>query len=94
MAGCFVMAGCSSESGGDENVSEVGQALIGDPLSGITAADFTIVKDNWTWIMATLLIRFTGVFVVLLVLWIGLNIATAILLRVLKEEKKAPAAST
>jgi len=48
MSGLFAMAGCSSESSGDESVSEVGQALIGDPLSGITAADFTIVKDNFS----------------------------------------------
>ncbi len=55
----------------------------------------TIVKDNWTWIMATLLIRFMGVFVVLLVLWIFLNISTAIVLRALKsEEKKKQAAAS
>jgi V8-like Glu-specific endopeptidase len=55
----------------------------------------TIVKDNWTWIMATLLIRFTGVFVVLLILWIFLNISTAIVLRALKaEEKKKQAAAS
>ena len=55
----------------------------------------TIVKDNWTWIMATLLIRFTGVFVVLLVLWIFLNISTAIVLRAIKtDEKKEAAAGT
>ena len=48
----------------------------------------TIVKDNWTWIMATLLIRFTGVFVVLLVLWIFLNISTAIVLRLVKADEK------
>ena len=54
----------------------------------------TIVKDNWTWIMATLLIRFSGVFVVLLVLWIFLNISTTIVLRAIKsEEKKKPAAA-
>jgi hypothetical protein len=52
----------------------------------------TIVKDNWTWIMATLLIRFTGVFVVLLILWFFLNISTAIMLRFIKEEKKPAAA--
>jgi len=51
----------------------------------------TIQKDNWTWIIATLFIRFTGVFVVLLVLWIGLNISTAILLRtVAKTKEKEP----
>ena len=49
----------------------------------------TIVKDNWTWIMATLFIRFTGVFIVLLVLWVFLNISTFIVLRFIKEEKKA-----
>jgi hypothetical protein len=55
----------------------------------------TIRKDNWTWIIATLVIRFTGVFVVLLALWLGLNIATFIMFRTIKEEKKgsAPAAT-
>lgn len=47
----------------------------------------TIQKDNWTWIMATLFIRFVGVFVVLLVLWISLKIAILVMLKVLKEEK-------
>jgi hypothetical protein len=49
----------------------------------------TIVKDNWTWIIATLFIRFTGVFIVLLVLWVFLNISTFIVLRFIREEKKA-----
>jgi len=47
----------------------------------------TLVKDNWTWIWATLIIRFIGVFVVLLVLWLGLNIAGFIMQRFIKEEK-------
>ena len=51
----------------------------------------TIVKDNWTWIMATLFIRFTGVFVVLLVLWGALKIAALIMLRFIKQEPAAPA---
>jgi hypothetical protein len=38
----------------------------------------TIKRDNWTWIIATLVIRFTGVFVVLVVLWIGLKLAGAL----------------
>jgi hypothetical protein len=55
----------------------------------------TIVKDNWTWIMATLFIRFAGVFIVLLILWLFLNIATFIMLRLIKEEKKvSPKAAT
>jgi hypothetical protein len=52
----------------------------------------TLVKDNWTWIMATLFIRFIGVFVVLLILWIFLNISGIIVQRLIKEEKK-PAAT-
>ncbi len=61
--------------------------------TGGPKTEVTIVKDNWTWIIATLFIRFTGVFVVLLVLWMVLNIATVIMLRVVKEEKakQAPA---
>jgi hypothetical protein len=47
----------------------------------------TIVKDNWTWILATLVIRFVGVFIVLLVLWIGLNISGYVMQRFIKEEK-------
>ena len=61
--------------------------------TGGPKTEVTIVKDNWTWIWATLFIRFTGVFVVLLALWIGLHIATIILLRFIKEEKQEPAIS-
>lgn len=55
----------------------------------------TIQKDSWSWIMATLLIRFTGVFVVLLVLWIALNIAISIMRKTIKENKtkSAPASA-
>lgn len=55
----------------------------------------TIQKDNWTWIMATLFIRFTGVFVVLLVLWGALKVAIFIMLKTIKEEKtkQAPASA-
>jgi hypothetical protein len=38
----------------------------------------TMKRDNWTWIIATLVIRFIGVFVVLVVLWIGLKVAGAL----------------
>lgn len=55
----------------------------------------TIQKDSWSWIMATLLIRFTGVFVVLLVLWVALNIAIFIMRKTIKENKtkSAPASA-
>jgi hypothetical protein len=38
-----------------------------------------IVRDNFTWIFSTLLIRFAGVFVVLCILWILLNINSAVM---------------
>ena len=34
-----------------------------------------IAKDNWTWIMGTLIIRYIAVFVVLLVLFAGMKIS-------------------
>jgi len=43
-----------------------------------------IVKDNWTWIIGTLLLRFVGVFVVLMVLFIGLAVSGKIISRVVK----------
>jgi hypothetical protein len=50
-----------------------------------------IVKDNWTWIMGTLILRFIGVFVVLLFLMVGMYIAGSIISRSVKrlEAKKA-----
>jgi hypothetical protein len=34
-----------------------------------------VVKDNWTWIIGTLFLRFIGVFVVLLVLFLGMSVS-------------------
>ena len=39
----------------------------------------TIMKDNWTWIIGTLILRYVGVFVVLLSLFIGLAISGKVL---------------
>ncbi len=51
-----------------------------------------IVKDNWTWIFSTLLIRYAGVFIVLILLWILLNISNFIMVKfVVKAEEKAKA---
>ena len=51
-----------------------------------------IVKDNLTWVFSTLLIRFAGVFVVLCVLWLLLNIAGAAMKKFFpSEEVKAKA---
>ncbi|MEW6351589.1 MAG: hypothetical protein AB1646_21265 [Thermodesulfobacteriota bacterium] len=41
-----------------------------------------IMRDNWTWIMGTLTLRFTGVFAVLLVLYLAMEVSGAILARV------------
>jgi hypothetical protein len=54
-------------------------------------ANIVIVKDNWTWIIGTLVLRFIGVFVVLLFLMVGMYISGAIISRSVKrlEAKKA-----
>lgn len=44
-----------------------------------------IVKDRWTWIIGTLILRFIGVFVVLLCLFAGMSIYGLILSRAAKE---------
>ena len=62
-------------------------------ISKRTGAETSIVimKDNWTWIMGTLFLRFIGVFIVLLVLFVALSISGAILSRIIsaKEDTKA-----
>jgi len=45
-----------------------------------------IVKDNWTWIIGTLFLRFIGVFVVLIILLIGMSISGAIISRSVGKE--------
>jgi len=45
-----------------------------------------IVKDSWTWIIGTLILRFVGVFVVLLVLMIGMYFSGKIISRFFKED--------
>jgi len=42
----------------------------------------TITKDSWTWIFGMLTFRFLGVFIVLSVLFMGMKISTAIILKV------------
>jgi len=41
----------------------------------------TIIKDNWTWIIGTLLLRYVGVFVVLMILFLCMSIAGKIISR-------------
>ena len=40
-----------------------------------------IMKDNWTWIMGTLVLRYVGIFVVLLVLFLGMSLSGHIITR-------------
>lgn len=47
-----------------------------------------ILKDNWTWIMGTLFLRYVGVFCVLILLYIALSISGGALSRLLREEEK------
>ena len=49
-----------------------------------------ITKDNWTWIIGTLVLRYIGVFVVLLFLLLGMTVSGAIISRLVKkaEDKK------
>lgn len=44
-----------------------------------------IVKDNWTWIIGTLVLRFVGVFVVLLCLFAGMSVSGSIISRSVKK---------
>lgn len=54
-------------------------------------ATIVIVKDNWTWIIGTLVLRYIGVFVVLLLLLVGMSISGAIISRFFKEDAQPSA---
>jgi len=41
--------------------------------------NIVIVRDNWTWIIGTLILRYIGVFVVLLVLLVGMTVSGKII---------------
>jgi hypothetical protein len=53
----------------------------------------SIIKDNWTWIIGTLILRYIGVFVVLLVLFLAMSLSGAIISRTIGKahENKQPA---
>jgi hypothetical protein len=48
---------------------------------GTRKTTVVIVKDNWTWILGTLVLRYIGVFVVLLVLFLGMSLSGSIITR-------------
>ncbi|MBN1849947.1 MAG: hypothetical protein JW932_15340 [Deltaproteobacteria bacterium] len=45
----------------------------------------SIMKDSWTWIIGTLVIRYIGVFVVLVVLLLGMSLSGSIISRAFKK---------
>lgn len=49
---------------------------------GLGETRVTVAKDSWTWILGTLLLRFIGVFVVLLFLYAGMSVAGRLLSKV------------
>ncbi|MBI4776535.1 MAG: hypothetical protein HY788_20565 [Deltaproteobacteria bacterium] len=49
------------------------------------------MKDNWTWIIGTLVLRFIGVFVVLLVLYVAMVISGSVLSRIGSRQKQPSA---
>jgi hypothetical protein len=58
--------------------------------AGQGGTDIAVVKFNWTWILGTLTLRFFGVFVVLMVLYVAMSISGAIIPRFVKvaEQKR------
>jgi hypothetical protein len=63
---------------------------IGISKDGGASTTVKIAKDNWTWIFSTLLIRFAGVFVILVILWILLSISNAIMKKLFAKEAVKP----
>jgi len=61
---------------------------IGIQKGGGDKTQVKITRDNMTWIWSTLLIRFAGVFIVLCLLWILLNINSAIMKRAFANKPK------
>ena len=53
------------------------------------ATTVVIVKDNWTWIIGTLVLRYIGVFVVLLILFLGMSLSGNIISRSIKKGEEA-----
>jgi hypothetical protein len=60
------------------------------PENGTTVI---ISKDSWTWIIGTLILRFIGVFVVLLILFLGMAISGGLISRMVKKDQAKTAAT-
>jgi hypothetical protein len=57
------------------------------PKGDAGESTITIGKDNWTWIIGTLTLRFVGVFVVLMCLYLGLSLSGKIIPHTVKKMK-------
>ncbi len=57
-----------------------------------TPTPVVIMKDNWTWIIGTLVLRFIGVFVVLLVLYAGMSFSGGLISRSVRRAQARQAA--
>jgi len=57
----------------------------------IDGATVVIIKDNWTWIIGTLILRYIGVFAVLMIVFVGMVVSGKIISASVKrmDEKKA-----
>jgi hypothetical protein len=60
---------------------------------GEPGTEIVIVKDNWTWIIGTLILRYIGVFMVLMVLLIGMTVSGKIISSVVRGAEARKAAS-
>jgi hypothetical protein len=53
----------------------------------------SIVKDNWTWIIGTLILRYIGVFVVLMILFLGMSVSGRIISSIVRKMEAEKAGS-
>lgn len=60
---------------------------------GQNGTSVVILKDNWTWIIGTLLLRFVGVFVVLMILFLFMALTGRFLARFFREPQKSQPSS-
>ena len=47
-----------------------------------------IMKDSWTWIIGTLILRYIGVFVVLIILFLGMLVSGKVISHLVKKSEK------
>ena len=47
-----------------------------------------IMKDSWTWIIGTLILRYIGVFVVLIILFLGMFVSGKVISKLVKKSEK------